>query len=170
VGTVALNILGAGIVAATAGILLWLLAVCVVRRSNFGPDQRHSDRPIRGETPEIRSGELKYHNEAIYRDFEYFFKGTAALLGGAAYLVVQARTPEVREHLAVLITLTAVLQALTTIAVTLFVFAHQKSKIERWPQRFTVRSAMSWQETAMVGIMWFVLGAYGFGAVPLVLR
>ena len=158
-----------GVASGFAGLFVWLGALRIVRSANFGATERLPSAPIRGADNAIRSAEVKYHNEAIYRDFEYFFKASAAMLGGAAFLLVQTRTKELAASIGILIELTAVFQVAVAIAASIFIFMHQKSKIERWTQRFTLPASFWWQETWMIFVMCFVSGAYAFAVVPLIL-
>lgn len=164
-----IQVVGTGLVAAMVGVAVSVFVIAQLRSRNFAPVGRLPAAPIRGADEPTRSSEIKYHNEAIYRDFEYFFRVTAGLLGGSAFLVVQSKTPELTKNLDLLILLTAVFQALATCAATLFVLSHQKSKIERWAKRFTLKAILGWQETWMIAVMWFVTGAYSFAVVPLLL-
>ena len=58
--------------------LTWLALMLVIRQIEFSYDEVRSNGNL--------SDEIKYHNEAIYRDFEYFFKVTLAIVGGIAYV------------------------------------------------------------------------------------
>jgi hypothetical protein len=48
----------------------------------------------------------------------------------------------------------------------LFIFFHQKSKIERWDDYFSWWEPVFWQECWMVVSMFAVSAGIGFGAIP----
>lgn len=147
------------------GLLIWWLAMFLLRRANWNSmGQRLSE--IRGK--DKRSEELKYHNEAIYRDFEYFFKVTLALLGGIAYVVTRQDGNNM-NMVKVLLPIAGGLQLVTGVVFALFIFFHQKSKIERWEDRFSWWWPFLWQECWMVTAMFSVSAGISFGAVPLLL-
>jgi hypothetical protein len=161
------EILITGLLSMGLGIFIWSLILIIVRNNNLDVSGRLPTRPIVNPEAEGRLSEIKYHNEAIYRDFEYFYKTTAALLGGVAYLVTQANQ---QLKVATLIELTSAIHVITTIAVTFFILAHQKSKIERWTTFFKMKSIFLWQETWMISVMWFIAGAYTFSVIPRLIK
>lgn len=160
--------LGYGALASALSIVIWILCLLWIRSVNFlGTGCRNA--PIRGEEAK-RSEEIKYHNEAIYRDFEYFYKSAAAILGGVAYLVVQTQTPAITSHLNILIGYSSTLLLLTSATCSVFLLAHQKSKVERWTRRYSIWSVLAWQETWMIAIIWFLWASYAYGIVPAILK
>jgi hypothetical protein len=114
---------------------------------------------------EKRSEELKYHNEAIYRDFEYFFKVTLAILGGIAFVATREKVTAA-EVTTLLLSSAGGLQVVAGVIFALFIFFHQKSKIERWDDYFSWWEPVFWQECWMVVSMFAVSAGIGFGAIP----
>jgi len=110
----------------------------LLRRHNFKRDGDKSNRrfPMRGANDEIRADEIKHHNEAIYGAFEFFFKVTLAILGGTAYIVTQQQVPPVHT-VKLMILLGGWIQILAGCLFASFITIHQKSKVERWPTRFS---------------------------------
>lgn len=165
-----LLIIASGIFSGIIGIFLWMISLKFVRNNNFNSSGRRPDKPIRGTSNDVRSNEINYHNEAIYRDFEYFFKTTAAIIGGTAYLIIQTRSKEIIAVLSLLIQLSSILQILTTFTISVFILSHQKSKIERWKSSFNLSQILFWQETWIIFVMWFVAGIYSLATIPLILQ
>jgi hypothetical protein len=156
------SMLSAGLAGGVAGSAVWWLAMLRLRRANWSaPTKRRAD--VRG--GDKRSEELKYHNEAIYRDFEYFFKVTLAVLGGIAFVVTKdkVRADEVTK---VLLSAAGALQLVAGVVFALFIFFHQKSKIERWEDYFSWGKPFTWQECWMVSSMFAISSGVAFGAVP----
>ena len=142
----------------------WLLGIWGIRTKNFRPSGSRVFPPL-GQEGKIRSEEVQYHNNAIYRDFEFFYKITLAILGGTAYLVSTTK-PQSVEIASFLLYAGAVLLLFTGILFSLFIFFHQWSKIERWEKPFTFWTPLSWQETWMVISMITISSVYLFNVTP----
>ena len=132
---------GAG---ALSGLVLWLGGMLLLRHRVWPTATNRTDS-IAG----TESGEIKYHNEAIYRDFEYFFKVTLALLGGIAFVATRPE-PLQAKIISVMLSSAASLQLIAGAVFSLFIFFHQKSKIERWKNRFAWWKPLTWLECWMV--------------------
>lgn len=135
----------------------WVSRMLKLRSINFKDvitdvnDQRKT--PLRsGNDPARRSQEIEYHNHAIYRDFEFFYKVTLGLVGGIAYALIQS--PSFTSYPVVLLVfLAGLLQVISGMLFSGFVVAHQKSKIERWENKYADEQIVSWQECRMVAGM-----------------
>lgn len=125
---------------------LWSLGMLGLRRANFNS---HGERvrEIRGKD-ELRSKELEYHNLAIYRDFEFFFKATLAMAGGIVFIATQPSVGVLAVS-RTLLQLCGWLQVVTGLLFGTFVFFHQKSKIERWDTGYAWWQPWTWQECWM---------------------
>jgi hypothetical protein len=152
------------VLATVISIVAWVIGMLIVRGSNFTKKGKRRF-PARGEEGEVRSSEIKYHNEAIYHDFEFFFKVTLAILGGTAFVVTST---DVRPTNAVslIIQTGGWLQFLAGLLFSVFVFLHQKSKIERWERRFAWWQPITWQECWMIISMLVISSAFCFIVVP----
>jgi len=109
--------------------IIWFVFMGYVRSKNFNKDGSRKF-PVRGTPGEVRSSEIQYHNQAIYRDFEFFYKITLAILGGTALLLTTADPINI-ESSKVLIQAGGGLQGVSGLLFAFFILAHQKSKAER---------------------------------------
>jgi len=143
---------------------LWWSGVFWLRYSNFCSNGNRRI-PARGETDSIRSSEIKYHNDAIYRDFEFFYKITLGILGGTAFLVTGSgrNAPATATFL---VEAAGWLQLLSGILFSFLIFTHQKSKIERWQSRFKLWEPLWWHEGAMIIGMLLISVVFEFSVVP----
>ncbi|MCH7939074.1 MAG: hypothetical protein IID13_04955 [Candidatus Marinimicrobia bacterium] len=149
---------GGGIIA----LILWWAAMMLLRKANWlSPSKRRFD--TRGGNN--RSEEIKYHNEAIYRDFEYFFKVTLAILGGIAFVATRENVTATEISMLLLLSAGGI-QVIAGATFALFIFFHQKSKIERWNDYFSWWKPALWQECWMIVSMFAVSAGIGFGAIP----
>lgn len=130
--------------------LLWISAVLFLRRQNFCPNGQRRNAP-RGATEDIRARQIEYQNSAAYRAFEFFLKVTLGILGGIALLVGQ-QPAAFSGHRVLLVKSGAWLLFLASVVFSAVVFAHQKSKIERWPRPYTWYQSLLWVE------YWFIQG------------
>ncbi len=146
-------------------LLAWLFLMLALRRANFREDgTRRKEAPLKG--GDKRSDEIQYHNAAIYRDVEFFFKISLAILGGVAYLSIQA-TPVGHEVVSILLRAAGLLELLAAIIFSMFVVYHQKSKIERWTNRYEWwHPILNWQEYWMIAAMLCVGATFCFAMIP----
>lgn len=140
------------LLAVLATALAWLLAMLALRELNFKKD---GTRKGTAKGCEKSTEQIAYHNTAIYRDFEFFFKVTLAILGGIALLATQTAQPKTAVVL-LLVKAAGLLQIVAAAIFSLFVVIHQKSKIERWSTRYSWWEPLLWQEC------WIVAGMIAF--------
>ncbi|ACK46147.1 hypothetical protein Sbal223_1642 [Shewanella baltica OS223] len=138
--------------------LTWLALMLVIRHVEFSYDEVRSNGN--------RSDEIKYHNEAIYRDFEYFFKVTLAIVGGISYVASRESVDKFVGDLDLILEAAGFLQLMTTLILFLFIVFHQKSKIARWKDRFSWWAPFFWQEYWICSFMCSVSAALVFGLMP----
>jgi hypothetical protein len=144
-------------------LALWLWVILLFRHWNFYPYGRRR-KPLRGPTDSIRSEEIRYHNTAIYRDFEFFYKVTLGIIAGTAVL---ATGPGRNAPTTTFFLKSAgLLQLFSGVLFSALVVAHQKSKIERWDDHFQWRELVLWQESWMVVSMISVSSIFNFVVVP----
>ena len=153
-----------GFALAIAGVA-WEALLLLVRTKNFHPS---GDRrlPMRG--GDRCSQEIEYHNLAIYRDFEFFFKVTLAIVAGLAFVATRPAA-DITQRSAILISLGGWLQLLAGVVFSSFVFFHQKSKVERWQSRYRWWQPLTWQEFWMVATMLVVSLDLHSSIVPLLI-
>src|SRR5713101_229344 len=107
-----------GVGGGTIALTLWWVGMMLLRQANWlCPRKRRFD--ARG--GEKRSEELRYHNEAIYRDFEYFFKVTLAILGGIAFVATREKVTAA-EVTTLLLSSARGLQVVAGVIFVLFIF------------------------------------------------
>jgi len=110
-----------------------------------------------------------YHNNAIYRDFSFFYKVTLAIITGVALLACKTECTSIDGAAAgMLIRLAGYLLFGSGLLFSFFIFAHQKSKIERWEKKeeHQVCQILMWQETWMVVAIVVISATFAFGVAP----
>jgi hypothetical protein len=118
---------------------------------------RHARKYLKTKTDS--RAEIDYHNNAIYKDFEFFFKVTLANVGGLLFLVTREPSSSIC-HSNVLISMAQLLQIMTALLFSFFIFCHQKSKIKRWKEPYPYSSIFfDWQETWMIFTIGTLSGA-----------
>ena len=148
----------------TLAAAMWFLLILVVRKSNFQANGERKQN-IKSKNTEKRFEEITYHNNAIYKDFGFFIKITLAILGGASYIALKGEKESI-ESVKILFELGGGIQVLIGALFSVFVFFHQKAKIERWPNRFSCFDIALWQETWMVIAMVSFSVAVTFSGLP----
>ncbi len=122
---------------------LWLVAVLILRRNNFLPSgERRTE--LRGASDDIRARQIEYQNTASYRAFEFFLKVSLAILGGIAFLSVQADSIA-HDKIKVLIVSGAWLLLLAAVVFSAVVFIHPEVEDR------TVATAVHMVSTRLVG-------------------
>jgi hypothetical protein len=130
----------------------WIGSVRILRALNFSKDGTRRTE-ARGENPDVRARQIQYHNEAAYRAFEFFLKISLAILAGiAAAALTIGEKPAVADTFKTLALAGACLLLLAATVFSVVIFAHQKSKIERWPRPYTWYQSLLWVE------YWFIQG------------
>jgi hypothetical protein len=151
--------------ALVVAVVVWEALLLLIRAKNFNPP---GDRRVSVRGGDRRSQEVEYHNLAIYRDFEFFFKVTLAIVGGIAFVATRPAA-DITERSAILMALGGWLELLAGIIFSGFVFFHQKSKVERWESRYAWWQPLTWQEFWMVATMLVVSFTLHCSVVPLLL-
>jgi len=139
-------------------MLIWYIAIFILMKANFPRDFKFIRRALKYSNE--FSNDRKYHNEAIYKDFESFSKVALAIYGGAAFVATSKDMTGRKAIVTALLEGGGWLLILVAALATFFVFAHQKSKIERWIKQPGLWSIFTWQETWMVGMFWMVVALY----------
>lgn len=150
------------------GLFLWLISIFLVRNRNFHQDGSRKF-PTRSNSTESASKEIEYHNNAIYRDFEFFFKVTLGIIGGMAFIATREKSGS-PETVAYLIKTGASLQIVAGFLFSIFIIAHEKSKIERWTVRFSLWDTLTWQECWMVVAIFLISGTVFLSVAPILSR
>lgn len=147
-------------------VVVWIVILSLIRRANFNADG--TPRFPRRGTKEggIRSSEIEYHNKAIYRDFELFLKISMTIIGGVILIAIKSIDIKDENLIAFLLNIGGKLLFLVSILFSIFVILHQKSKIERWEQRYTWLQTLSWQECWMVVVMLLIGFVFAFNIIP----
>ena len=155
---------------------IWWLIMLVVRYCNFGqyPEEgiskwlntRYKIRfPKSDAEKELISQEIKFHNEAIYKDFTFFMKVTLSIIAGVAFLLTQGDV-KVSHITSELIQLGGWLQIIAGLLFSSFVVIHRKCKIERWKYRPSLTNPFTCQECWMVVTMTTLSIIFGLKLVP----
>jgi len=136
----------------------WLLAMNAFRKIIPEPGDLPGRRALRRR--QKSESDATYHNKAIYRDFEFFYKITLALVAGVVVVICKTACPDLDESLLdLLLTLAGCLQLVTGLAFSVFVMAHQRSKIRKWSEKRPLLEIFLWQETWMFCAMLSVSSA-----------
>jgi hypothetical protein len=122
---------------------IWFFGLALLRRSNFEKDGQRKT-PLGAKDDDEALKRLEYHNKACYGAFEFFLKIALAVLAGIAYVAMQP-SPRV-ETAKALMKSGAWLLVLAAGVFSMLIFIHQKSKIQRWPRRFTLLASLLWVE------------------------
>ncbi|MGD2092640.1 MAG: hypothetical protein PVH61_41120 [Candidatus Aminicenantes bacterium] len=147
----------------TIGVLLvslviWIAILLIIRWFNFKADGERRTK--------IRSASaIEYHNKAIYRDFELFFKFSLTIIGGVVLIAMKSKGIE-EKLISFLLNIGGKLQFFASILFSIFVILHQKSKVERWAERYKWWKPLTWQECWMVAAMWLIGVVFAFRLVP----
>lgn len=131
--------------------LVWVLVCLILRASNFAKDgKRHQTRHEKDD--KRRSEVIEYHNNAIYRAFEFYIKITLAMLGGMAYVVISDGV-SARDVAPKLLDVGSLFLIGAALVCSVAIFTHQKSKIERWSTRFAWWEPLLWVEFSFIAAM-----------------
>jgi hypothetical protein len=107
---------------------------------------------------------IDYHNAAIYKDFQYYYRTTGVILGAVAAMVLKGDGSPATQVL--LVRAAGDILVIATLLCAFFIVAHQKSKIERWARRPNWKDMLTWQEAYMIIAMAAVGCAVRIGLVP----
>lgn len=126
---------------------LWIITLLILRKINFNPDGK---RKINlHETEEsIRIRVIEYHNNATYRAFEFYIKVLLALFGGIAFIVIQ--DSPLSEKARIMINAGGWIIVVVTVLFCFLVFGHQKSRVERWQNRYLWYEPLLWNECWLI--------------------
>jgi len=157
------SVINIGIYSGILAIVIWVISILIIRTINFSKNGERLTS-IRGGNE--RFDQIKYHNEAIYRDFEYFYKVTLAILGGIAFVATHEKTKIDIQIMIPLLKSASLIQLVVAFILSLFIFFHQKSKIERWNERFNWYQTLVWQECWIIVSIFSISGSISIGAIP----
>jgi hypothetical protein len=146
------DILTTAILPAVVAILGFLFLMLYFRKVNFNSDgtRRNDWRKL---SPELLTQQIEYHNNAIYRAFEFYVKVLLAIFGGIAYVATRIKTLTPRAKS--LIDAGGWVVLATSFLFVALIISHQRAKIERWQRRYDWLEVLSWNEC------WFVCSAVG---------
>jgi hypothetical protein len=119
----------------------------LLRSKNFDKSgkQKNTWRKL---TPELLNSQIAYHNNAIYKAFEFYIKIMLALLGGISFIALTKQDNAANVN--ILIQCGGIFILGVTFLFCMLVIGHQKAKIERWEKKF------KWSEILMWNELWFV--------------
>lgn len=142
---------------------LFLLIMYFLKKKNFTKNgERKND--WRKLTPELLSAEIRYHNEAVYKAFEFYIKLTLALFGAIGVAAVS------KDYNPKNISLIIEYLGFATISVTLlfcFIYiSHQKAKIERWNKGFKWYDPFWWNECWLFSISLSIAVTVNYFLIP----
>jgi len=123
-----------------SAILFIFLMLCFKKKINGRPNLKD----------ELRSSQIEYHNNAIYKAFEFYIKMMLALLGGISFILLTKQDNSNNENINILIQCGGIFIFCITLLFCMLVIGHQKAKIERWTKKFKWHEIIWWNE------LWFV--------------
>ena len=123
--------------------IIFLLIMALFRYLNFHKKGSRKSN-WRELTPELRSSEIQYHNEAVYKAFEFYIKIVLAIFGaiGLASVTKEYNT----DNIKLIIEYLGYTELGITILFCVIYLSHQKAKIERWERRFRWFEPLIWNE------------------------
>ncbi|MCL1967961.1 MAG: hypothetical protein FWF65_00100 [Bacteroidetes bacterium] len=135
--------------------ILFVIVMLSFRWQNFEKSgERKND--WRKLEPDLLSSQIEYHNNAIYKAFEFYIKIMLALLGGISFIAL--KKPDNTLNVNVLIQCGGMINLGVTFLFCMLVIGHQKAKIERWKKRFKCHEIIFWNE------LWFVCTSVAFAS------
>lgn len=149
------------------GLVLWLIAMCWLRRMNFKNGARKDrDKRKLSEHPDLLSQQIEYQNKATYRALEFYLKVLLAVLVGTGYVLLSKNSQS--ESARLLVNVAGWIIVLVSGLFCAMTFIHQKSKIERWLFSYRWWSPLFWNETwfFVVGVI-FMFSTRSFVALAL---
>jgi hypothetical protein len=132
--------------------LIWVLVCLALRSTNFDADGRRRRDIHTTEDDNRRSEVIEYHNNSVYRAFEFYIKITLAVFGGMAYVVTSDKV-SAKAIVHTLLDAGSWLLLAAGVVFSVVVFMHQKSKIERWQTRYEWWESLMWIEFPFVAAM-----------------
>ena len=137
------DLITTGVMPAVGSVGLWILIMAILRARNFriNGENRANWRQL---TPELRSHEVEYHNNATYKAFEFYIKILLAVVGGVAF--VATRTEKMSENAKSLVDAGSWAIVVVSGLFCFLMFSHQKAKIERWQRRYHLLDPLLWNE------------------------
>lgn len=111
------------------------------------------DKEPKSESEEERLTSIRFHNERIYKDFDFFLTVILAIAGALGYLGVSldASGPSKIKAMQGL----GAFGLLVSFAFSFFIICHQSSKIRRWKKSFSWHDVFFWEEFWMIVVMLF---------------
>jgi hypothetical protein len=132
--------------------LLWVLGCLALRATNFNADGTRRRSKHTQEDDKRRSEVIEYHNNAVYRAFEFYIKITLAVFGGMAYVVTSDKV-SAKTVVHTLLDAGSWLLLASALVFSFVVFIHQKSKVERWVTRYAWWESLLWIEFPFIAVM-----------------
>ena len=108
---------------------------------------------------------IEYHNNAVYRAFEFYIKITLAVFGGMAYVLTSDEV-SAKGVVRTLLDTGSWLILAAALVFSVIVFMHQKSKIERWVTKYAWWESLLWIEFPIITVMMTVSILVRFLVLP----
>jgi hypothetical protein len=128
---------------------VWTMVMLLLRRLNFTSDGKRCN-DWRQLTPDLRSKEIEYHNNATYKAFEFYITVLLAVFGGLAFVAINEKGTT--NNAKTLIDAAGWVIVVVSALIVFLMFSHQKAKIERWKRRYGWFEPLLWNEC------WFCCG------------
>ena len=141
----------------------YVLAMFALRKANFN-EEKTAKRKHKNSDNEVRLNGIKFQNEAIYKLFEFYVKITIALFAGIAALSLKELGEE--EVRIVLLKGVSYLHVVVAVLISIAIVVHQKSKIERWTEWFSLYECLMWVEYWFVISMAIISSGAHFWLIP----
>ncbi len=157
------------VISAFVVAFLWLTICAWLKATNFHKNGSRKVNKHDQEKPERRSEVIEYHNNAVYRAFEFYFKIALGIFGGMAYLTVSDKIVDRTASNALLSSGSWLLLAATFVFSSVITI-HQKSKIERWQKPYKWWEPLLWIEFYLITGMTLVSIGVHFVVIPAIIK
>ena len=131
---------------------IWVLVCMALRASNFTKEGRRRHTKHTTEDEKRRSEVIEYHNNGVYRAFEFYIKITLAVFGGMAYVAISDKV-SAKGVVHTLLDTGSWLLLAAALVFSFAIFLHQKSKVERWFIRYAWWETLLWIEFPFIAAM-----------------
>jgi len=119
-------------------VLTFTILMYYIQKSYFKPEYSVN------KTAQIISTELQYHNQSIYKAFEFYIKITLAIAGAIGIASVSKEYNDLNINL--VISFLGNLLFTITFLFGIIYLSHQKAKISRWKSKFGFWDPLLWSE------------------------
>jgi hypothetical protein len=145
--------------------LFFLLIMLLLRKKNFNEKGERISN-WRKLTPELLSSQVQYHNESVYKAFEFYIKVTLAIFGAIGIASVSVSENYNPKNVVLIIEYLGYITLGITFLFGFIYISHQKAKIERWDRRFRWFEPLLWNECWLFSITITIALVVNFLIIP----